>query len=283
MNFSVIIPSYNQGQFISEALESVLKNTAHLSALPDTGEKHKNTIPVEIIVVDNCSTDGTREVVHSVIQQFGSANIHFISEPDRGQTEAINKGLEISTGEILTYLCADDFYESYTFTAVLAAFNEDPDADVVYGDGHFLEGDSGWRRLKRAGPFSIERLRNRNFVIQPATFWRRRVYEEFGPLDDSLHYCMDNEYWLRIADQTTWYYCHQPLATARLHCDAKTSSQLVNAWNETAFMAERYGIGTRYQFIAIQMRLYGAWWYGFKRRILRQLGKVRMLLLRFIP
>jgi len=285
VKFSIIIPSYNQGRYIGEALESIRENSENLDPAHS----------IEAIVMDNCSTDETGSILDEwstkagkyeggKVEKSGTQNLPtfepshfslaFVSESDHGQTDAINKGLKQATGDILAYLCADDFYEPGALKEVARIFEENPEVDVVYGDGYFLEGDSGWKRLKKSGPFSPERLRQLNFVIQPATFWRRSVYEKFGPLDDSLQFCMDNEYWLRIANETRWHYLELPLATARLHSDAKTSSQLVAAWEETAVMAERYGLGGRYRGIARHMRLYGAKWYTAKRLFFRILGKI---------
>ncbi len=205
-------------------------------------------------------------------QATGNYQLRLYSEPDEGQTDAINQGLAKASGDILAYICSDDYYEPGVFAKVADIFEQHPEVDVVYGDGYFLEGDSGWKRLKRTGPFSVERLQHLNFIIQPATFWRRSVYERFGPLDASLHFCMDNEYWLRIAAGTRWHYLEQPLATARLHPDAKTSAKLVEAWDETVIMAERYGDAAHVRAYARRMRYGGAWWYGVKRMILNRVG-----------
>jgi glycosyltransferase involved in cell wall biosynthesis len=226
---------------------------------------------VEHIIIDGASTDSTKDLL---------ATAHrgpWISEPDHGQTDAINKGLKMAKGTIFSYLCADDFLEAGALDAIIEAFEKHPEADVVYGDGYFLEGDSGWKRLKRAGEFSYDRLRRGNFLIQPAVFIRSRVYERFGPLNPALHFCMDHEYWLRIGKDTRWHYLGIPLATCRLHADAKTSSQLAVAWEEARDMQKAYGLIVRPALEAIWMRTLGQHYYLLKRRIFAHIGRKKVL------
>jgi len=278
MKFSIITPCLEQLDYLPKCIESVR------CQLDGSEHNLKPCIQIEHIVQDGGSKNWDNYYNQLDEQSTKTTNYELLlfSGPDGGQTYAINKGLEKSSGEILAYLCADDFYEAGTLEKVAEVFKKYPEVDVVYGDGYFIEGDSGWKRLKTAGAFSIERLKSLNFIIQPATFWRRRVYDRFGPLDSTLQFCMDNEYWLRISDHVNWFYLDAPLAAATMHQDAKTSSQLVDAWQETAIMAERYGLGKRYARYARQMKLYGAGWYRFKRGIFFWLGKV-MAVMRMLP
>lgn len=224
---------------------------------------------VEHIVMDGASTDETVEVLRG--QEFA----RWVSEKDAGQADAVNKGWVQATGEVLSFLCSDDLWEPEVVARVGEAFAAHPDVDVVYGDYFFLEGDSGWKRRKVAGEFSSERLRRGCFLSQPATFIRRRIYEKFGPLDASLRYCLDYEYWLRIAAETRWHYIPEPLAVMRQHADSKTNSQLTRAWWETARMAERYGLGRRFWWQALRMQLGGQFYYGAKRKAFAGLGRKR--------
>ncbi len=258
MKFSVITPSLNQGCFLGECLESV-----RAQRIP----KPESRLEVEHIVVDGGSTDESLPLLKSC------PDVAWSSEPDGGQSDAINKGLKLSNGEILAYLCADDFYEPGALAAVERAFAAHPETDVVYGDYYFMEGASRWKRLKRSGPFSVERLRKGNFLGQPSVFLRRRVYEKFGGFDAGLKYCMDHEYWLRICEASIWRYLEEPLATCRLHLDSKTSSQLVAMWEEAAVMGERYGVGATLKRQAWRMRMGGQWYYWAKRRFFEWIGK----------
>jgi glycosyltransferase involved in cell wall biosynthesis len=249
--FSIITPCLNAGVYLGECLASVQEGGAS----------------VEHLVVDGGSTDGSLEVLRRQVEAS------WTSEPDAGQTDAINKGLARARGMILGYLCADDLLEPDSLRKVGRAF--DGGADVVYGDAYFLEGYSGWKRLKRAGPFSYNRLRRGNFLLQPSVFFRRQIYERYGPLDATLQFCMDHEYWLRIGRDTAWTYLPEPLATCRLHPGAKTSRALAQAWEEAARMQSRHGITWRPRLEALWMRLAGAQLYRIRRRLLRAVGRMR--------
>lgn len=257
VDFSIVIPSLNQGPWLPEAVESI--HTASRNAGCRT----------EIHVVDGGSIDGTVDFLQTQI------GMSWISEPDRGQADAINKGLKKARGQIFAYLCADDSYEPAAFERVLGAFREHPAADFVYGDGFFLEGDSGWKRLKKAGPFSWERLARGNFLIQPAVFMRAALVSRVGEFNAALRYCMDHEYWLRAGPGARWVYVEEPLATCRLHAAAKTSRALAEAWWEAARMQKRFGRFWRPHFQALWMEIAGHRLYRLRRRIYRLLGHRR--------
>lgn len=253
VTFSVITPSFEQGPWLQECLDSVRANS-------------QDGISIEHIVIDGGSRDASLEILQN--QDFA----RWVSEPDRGQTHAINKGFAIASGEIFSYLCSDDILEPGALAAVAEAFGRDPCLDVVYGDGYFLEGDSGWKRLKPVGPFTPRRLRSGNFLIQPSVFWRREVYDRFGPLDLALEFCMDHEYWLRICAETRWHHLPSPLSTCRLHTSAKTSRALPDAWDEAAQMQARYGIRLRPRLDALWMRCLGHHYYRLKRLVFQKMG-----------
>jgi len=177
--------------------------------------------------------------------------------------------LRQTSGGIVSFLCADDLLEPEALRLVLRAFEDD--ADVVYGDAYFLE--SGWKRRKFAGDFSPGRLRKGNFLLQPAVFLRRSVFGKFGDLDDSLRFCMDHEYWLRISGETKWKHVASPLACSRLHSDAKTWSQLPAAWDEARKMQARYGIYWRPLRDAIWMKAAGCHYYRIKRILFALIAK----------
>lgn len=256
MRFSIITPSLNQGAWIGENLRSVR----------DAAEKAG--VEVEHFVIDGGSTDSTVEILAG--QDFA----RWVSEPDKGQADAVNKGLARASGDILYYLCADDLLEPDALALVDEAFRA-RSPNVVYGDGYFLESDSGWKRRKNAGEFSYARLRWNNFLIQPAVFWDRAVYERYGGFDPSLHYCLDHEYWLRIGAHTRWQYLNQPLATSRLHADAKTSKSLGPAWQEACRMQKRYGITIKPRLDAWWMTTLGHRYYRLKRALFARVGHMR--------
>lgn len=249
MKLSVITPSLNQGRYLRDCLESV--RTA-AEAAPEHSVEH--------LVIDGGSHDESRQILST--QTFAQ----WISEPDSGQSQAINKGLAKASGDILAYLCADDLYEPQAIEQVMTAFARHADADVVYADFFFLEGDSGRKRRKSAASFLPSDLPNRNPLGQPSVWWRRRVYEKFGGFDESLRYCMDHEYWIRLGDSVRWHYIAEPLAVSRLHADAKTSCQLTAMWVETARMLTRGGWRMRPWWNAFAMAAWGRHYYRMKRR-----------------
>jgi glycosyltransferase involved in cell wall biosynthesis len=249
MKLSVVTPSLNQARYLGECLNSVRRAAAQ--AAP-----HE----VEHIVIDGGSTDTTTGLLRT------RSDIRWISEKDTGQSNAINKGLSMADGDILAYLCADDLYEPGALQAVMQVFAHRPEIDVVYGDFYFLEGDSGRKRRKSAAKFRPDNLRNDNPLGQPAVWWRRRVYEKFGGFDESLHYCMDHEYWLRLGTNVRWHYIPEPLAVARLHAGAKTSRQLPTMWHETARMLTREGWRFKPWWDAFAMAAWGRHYYMLKRR-----------------
>lgn len=249
MKLSVVTPSLNQARYLGECLESV--RTAAEQASP-----HE----VEHIIVDGGSTDRTVDLLRA------REDIRWISEPDQGQSQAINKGLAMAGGEILAYLCADDLYEPRALREVMQIFTSRPEIDIVYGDYYFLEGGSGRKRRKSAAKFRPDNLHNNNPLGQPAVWWRRRVYEKFGAFDESLHYCMDHEYWLRLGTKVRWHYFAEPLAVSRLHADAKTSRQLAAMWRETAQMLTRDRWRFKPWWDAFAMAAWGRHYYMLKRR-----------------
>ena len=248
MRLSIVTPSLNQARYLRECLESV-----RIAAKAASGYE------VEHLVLDGDSTDGSLGILRA--QSFA----RWTSEPDAGQTEAINKGLRQATGDILAYLCADDLYEPQAILRVMDAVAADDAIDVIYADYFFLEGDSGRKRRKSAAGFRPDNLHNSNPLGQPAVWWRRRVYEKFGGFDQSLHYCMDHEYWLRLGTNLRWHYIPEALAVSRLHSDAKTSRQLAAMWRETAHMLTRDGWRLKPWWDAFAMAAWGRHYYRLKR------------------
>ncbi len=219
---SVITPSFQQARFIERTLESV----------------HRQSVPVEHIVMDGGSTDGTVEIL-----ERWRDRIFFTTGADAGQTAAINTGMAVSRGEILAYLNSDDVYYDGAVAAALDAFERDPDADVVYGDADFIDEHD---RILDAYPteeWSLERLKLICFLCQPAVFFRRSVLERFGTFDARLHYAMDYEYWLRLGLSGARF-VHVPvkMAASRLHVQTKTVGQPRQAHAEiNGMLKERLG------------------------------------------
>jgi glycosyltransferase involved in cell wall biosynthesis len=213
---SIITPSYNQGQFIERTLKSVLD------------QEYPN---LEFIVMDGNSSDQTVKVLKKYDRlvkegKFGK-KINFIwrSEKDGGQTNAINKGLKIATGDILAYLNSDDTYEPQALRIIARYFLEHSQVQFVYGKGQLI--DINDKPIGMYNDFQVdtEKLHRNCGVSQPTAFWRRKVLEKVGFFNESFQYTMDYEYWVRVSKNFKMVYLPQILASTRIHPDAKTSNQ----------------------------------------------------------
>ncbi len=210
MKISIVTPSYDQAEFIERTIESVLSQ--------------RGDFELEYLVVDGGSTDGTLDILRR-----HEGRLRFVSEPDRGQSDAINKGFRMATGEVLAWLNSDDTYEPGALAAVAAALRT---ARWCFGECRIVdERDREIRRLVSrykswvSRGFTLRRLLGRNFVPQPATFFRRDLLDEVGPIDESLHYAMDYDLWLRFARVVPPAFLARPLASFRWHGGSKTGAR----------------------------------------------------------
>lgn len=220
---TVVIPTYNSAKYIRDSLGSVLAQT------------YPN---IEIIVMDGASKDGTAEIAREL-----APNAIVISEPDRGQTHAINKGWAMAKGDIITWLCADDGYYPDTVATAVAYFNAHPDAMWVYGVIDYLD-EQGQPSPVRVPDrnWNYQRLLVRGINIpQASTFLRRSLVEQKGPLNETLHYAMDYEYWLRLGRDTPGHWVPSIRATVKYYREAKSHAGQAKRLNEFKTLAMDYG------------------------------------------
>jgi glycosyltransferase involved in cell wall biosynthesis len=177
---SIITPSYRQAQYIEATIQSVLA---------------QNYPRLEYLVIDGGSADGTLDILpryHKFLRWW--------SEPDSGQAQAINKGFHRATGEIIAWLNSDDIYLPGTLHRVARFFQQHPAIDVVYGDYYLIDPAGRVVLRKKEIPFDYHiLLYGLDYLSQPTVFFRRSLLTQFGFLDESLHYGLDWEYWLRLA------------------------------------------------------------------------------------
>ncbi|MEM6529359.1 MAG: glycosyltransferase family 2 protein [Chloroflexota bacterium] len=217
---SIITPSLNQGAFIEQTIHSVLRQTY----------PH-----VDYIVVDGGSTDTTL----ATLEQYSITVLH---EPQSNQSHAINTGLAHATGDVCAWLNADDLYYPHTIATIVNYFDTHPEAMCVYGDVEVIgrRGTSYGRRPYVQLTTFDELVHTRNRIVQPGMFWRADVWEKLGPLDETLEYVMDYEYWMRIAAHYPLHYLPVCLAQERLHPQAKTFGGSLQRITEIEIIAKRH-------------------------------------------
>jgi glycosyltransferase involved in cell wall biosynthesis len=223
LKISVVTPSFNQAQFIERTIQSVL---------------NQNYPQLEYIVVDGGSTDGTLDVLTTY-----QSHLRWISEADRGQAEAINKGFKKASGQIVCWLNADDEYVPDTFSQVANYFSRHPEARFLYGDAETVdETGRAYGRRGNVRPANFQDLASQgDFIVQPAAFWRADLLNEVGLLDETLRYCLDYEYWLRVSQKYPLHYLPVTLARERFHAQAKTTQATLRRIQEIEAVARRYG------------------------------------------
>ena len=230
MKVTIVTPSFNQGGFIERTIESVLSQ--------------QGDFELEYLVVDGGSTDETL----SILRRY-EGRLQFVSEPDRGQSDAINKGFRAATGGVLAWLNSDDVYEPGALDAVLRALSS-TGAPWCFGECRVIdERDVEVRRAIRwykswvSRRYSLRRLIGRNFIPQPAVFFRRELLAEAGPLDESFHYAMDYDLWLRFGRLAPPAFIPRPLASFRWHGASKTGAQYRIGAAEALRIASRHARG----------------------------------------
>lgn len=201
---SVVMPSYNQGRFIREAIDSVLEQEG---------------VNVELIVMDGGSDDETVEILRS----YGD-RLHFSSGPDDGQSWAINEGMRRTSGEIVCWLNSDDRFLPGALRSVVEAFNTDPTVEFITGQGRNIEEDGTVMGSVGARSARLwELIHHRNCFNQPSCFMRRELWFDVGGLDESLDYVMDWDLWIRCGCANSVFLA-QELSDNRSYAENKTNS-----------------------------------------------------------
>lgn len=221
---TVVTPSYNQGQFLEQTIRSVL-----MQGYPN----------LEYIIIDGGSSDDSVDIIRRYEDQLA----YWVSEPDEGQSHAINKGFARATGEIMGWLNSDDFYLPGALQIVSEYLGYGIQNDAIVG--HVLTVYADGRPAYQSEGRYVDLIRLLQFwrgyqMHQPSIFWRRRVFEKVGFLDESQHYIMDFDYWVRIARLFEFKNVSQILSCATYHKQAKTGDGYVKYLQELRSQARRF-------------------------------------------
>jgi len=205
---SIVTPSLNQGEYIEENIKSVLN------------QKYPN---FEHIIIDGDSIDGTIDILKKY------KHLIWVSKKDSGQSEAINKGIKRAKGEIIGWLNSDDFYEPNVFFTIVKELNRDECKYIVFGDCYAVDEKGRMPAYYKAKlPHSKNWFKywKKDYVIHSAAvFFYRDVFEKIGYFDESLHYTMDDDYWLRVNRYYQFHQINKPIANIRFHHHMKTISR----------------------------------------------------------
>lgn len=229
-SFSVIMPSYNQAGYLKEALDSILS---------------QEYPQCEIIVMDGGSTDGSVELLRSY-----SNRIRWVSERDKGQSDALNKGFAKATGEIIGWLNSDDRFEPGALQAAGRFFAEHP--ETLWAFGHCKVMDEKGREIYRGiSAFKGHKLRHYsysahlegNFVSQMGVFFRRKVLDEIGGINENLYYAMDYDFWLRIGKRYPPGILAGTFGAFRVYQTSKSMSNFKQRFKEDFAIARKHAQG----------------------------------------
>jgi glycosyltransferase involved in cell wall biosynthesis len=258
---TVVTPSFNQGHFLEETICSVV------------GQGYPN---LEYIVIDGGSTDLSVEI----IRKHEKSIAYWVSEKDQGPVDAIGKGFRKATGSILAWLNSDDFYQPGVLDKIAAAFLADERNDVVYGNTYWVDREGKVLAEKRQTPFSkLGYLYGGADLQQPATFWRRHLFEKSGGLDPSFRAAFDTDLFYRFIKQGARFkHIDAFLASFRVHSEQISDVLLATARKEVELIRSRHLRYPARSIPGIALRNLGRlqriWWYVWQGDLPWMLSRV---------
>ncbi len=210
---SIITPSYNQAQFLGKAILSI---------------KEQDYPRIEHIIIDGGSTDGSLDVLEKY-----SDSLTWISEPDEGQSQAINKGFARASGEIIGWINSDDFYLPGAVSIAAKALTENPDIDAIYGYCAKVDENGKTTEILKSPEFDRRVIfSNPCIIYQQTVFFRKSLLDKAGLLDEKLHYAMDFDLWIRMAKVGEFKLIPEVLAAYRFTSDCKSVANSEKFWQE---------------------------------------------------
>jgi len=220
---TIVTPSFNQAPYLEATIQSVLSQ--------DYPE-------IEYFIMDGGSTDGSLEIIRKYEDRLAG----WVSEPDKGQTDAINKGFARATGDVLAWLNSDDTYEPGAVRQAVELMAQHPQISMIYGDCNYIDETGRVIGRFRAAQTDYRRLRQGYVHIpQQASFFRADLVRQVGQLDPTFYFAMDYDLWVRLAKIAPPLYVPQLWANFRLHRDAKTITADDRCWPEMLRVHYREG------------------------------------------
>ncbi|MFW6155128.1 MAG: glycosyltransferase family 2 protein [Planctomycetota bacterium] len=248
LKISVITPSFNQAGFLDRTIDSVLTQDAPFA--------------LEHIVVDGGSTDGTVPLLRRRAEADG--RLRWVSEPDEGQADALNKGLALADGDVIGWLNSDDLYQGGALACVAETFEAEPDCQWLYGRVNIIDAEGReirrWiTRYKtwRMRRFSYAKLLAENWISQMGVFWRAEAGRQAGPFRTDLHWCMDYDFWLRLGRLYPGRFIDRTLASFRWYPTSKSGGGFAQQFREGFDVARRAAAG-RHRLALLAHRLHAA-------------------------
>ncbi len=219
---SIITPSYNQGKYIEDTIKSVMN------------QDYQN---IEHLVIDGGSTDNTINILKKYENKY---NLNWISEPDNGQSDALNKGFAVANGDIVGWLNSDDCYiDTGTVSYVVNQFYKNHNVDVIYGDEIIIDEFGKIKKICKTSNWSYKHLLRECFICQPALFFKRKIIKENKIRD--IYLCMDYEFWLRIGQKYDFLKVNRILAADRLYKGTKRESNKLDHMMKSKDLRVEYG------------------------------------------
>lgn len=230
MKVSIVTPSFNQAQFLERTIQSVLTQ--------------QGDFELEYIIIDGVSTDNSVDIIRRCAAQ--DQRIRWVSEPDQGQSDAINKGLHMATGEVIAFLNSDDVYLTGALQTVAETFRN-PKVLWAYGRCRIIDAADRettkvvtWYKNTVGYFYYYWLLLTINYISQPAVFWRRQLLIKVGYLNAAEHLVMDYELWCRFGRVHRATVIHKTLASFRLYQTSKSGQRFVQQFQQEYAVAKRY-------------------------------------------
>jgi GT2 family glycosyltransferase len=251
----IIVPSYNQGEYLEKALKSIVENMKH--------------IPIALVIMDGGSDDDSIEI----IKKYERYILHWESQKDGGQAAAVNKGVKyLGNCEYVMWLNSDDEYDNEWSVYRIVEWADKTNAGICYGKSYFIDKDSQRLGAYRTKEFHQKRLNVECYLSQPSVLVRKDIWEKEGGLDERLIMCLDYEFWIRLAKKYKFVYCDDFIGNTRMYEDTKTAKMKGRHLSEAICILQK-------QFGYVPMRWVSAWWLWDRGMDIK--CKVLLYILRF--